>query len=368
MPELSVMIKATATCNLSCRYCYESNRPDGRGSILDTPRLTKFIAQVMDYVADVGAVSFGWQGGEPLTQGLDAFRRVVSRQAACAHRGTVISNDIQTNGTLIDDDWAALFAEYAFLVGLSLDGPEEIHDSMRTARSGAPTFALVRAGLEHLLAAGVDTNALCVVGPHNVERAGELYEFFASTGLEHLQVMPAMKFPAKRPEAPADFWITPEQYGRFLCELFDAWYGLSGEPKMSVQPFDAFLQSYLGAPAGLCLFSHRCDGGLVVAEDGFVYPCDFHQAAPFRLGRIGTDSIAALVSSARYVDFVGQKSPPANRCKECPWFQHCRGGCPRFSRGTAHGADFFCQAYRSLFEHADRRLRLLRYRFQSSLG
>lgn len=365
MPELSVMIKTTATCNLACRYCYETNRPSGRESLLGSHRLMKFIAEAMDFVADVGAVSFGWQGGEPLTAGLDAFRRVVSKQAACAHRGTVISNDIQTNGTLIDDDWTSFFAEYAFLVGVSIDGPEEIHDAMRVTHNGGPTYAGVRSGLDRLLAAGVDTNALCVVGPHNVARAGELYEFFTSTGLQYLQVMPAMAFSARRPETPAGFWITPEQYGGFLCELFDAWYG-TGHPKMSVQPFDSFFQSYAGQAPGLCLFSPRCDGGLVVAEDGFVYPCDFHQAARYRLGRIGTTSIAALLSHERYAEFIGQKSAHAEGCKSCPFLPHCHGGCPRFSRGTVHGADFFCEAYRRLFEHGDRRLRGLGYRFRAS--
>jgi serine-type anaerobic sulfatase-maturating enzyme len=319
--------------------------------------LETFIPQYMDYVSDVREASLGWQGGEPTLAGLEFFKRVVILETRYAAPGTVISNDIQTNGVLLDDAWAAFFEEYNFLVGISLDGPGEIHDAHRLDRHGRGSFDRVMSGIKAVRKRNIDLNILSVVGSHNVAKAKELLRFYVSEGYTHVQFMPAMDFQAIRPAEAPSYLVSAVEYGEFLMELFDEWY-LGGNPTISIRTFDTLLQSYLGLAPGLCTHSATCDSGIIVEHDGEIYPCDFYINEGFRLGNIKEQSLKTLVNSADRATFIAHKQPYPNDCTGCKWLCHCRGGCPR-NRPAVDQTDCFCTSYKMLFEHANERFETL---------
>jgi uncharacterized protein len=360
MPALSVMFKTVSTdCNLDCTYCYYRESLEGTRARrrLDMRLLERFIPAYMSYVADARTSSMSWQGGEPTLAGLPFFERVVALQAAYAAPGTLISNALQTNAILLDEAWGAFLKRYNWLVGVSLDGPEEIHDALRTDRGGRGSFARVLRGIDVLRRHRVDFNILCVLGPHNVGRASELMAFFRRQRFTHVQFIPAMDFQAIQPDRPPSFLITPAQYGAFLVEAFDAWYE-GGSPTISVRIFDNFLQSYLGIPNDMCVHADTCNAGIVVEWDGSAYPCDFYIHPGWKLGNVLDTPLAELASGGARRAFIGQKRPLPEECARCQWLPACKSGCPR-NRATVEGVpapDYFCESYKRFFAHAHDRL------------
>lgn len=360
MPALSVMFKTVSTdCNLDCAYCYYRESLEGSRvrRRLDPGLLEQFIPTYMAYIADVKVASMSWQGGEPTLAGLSLFERVVALQAAHAAPGTLISNALQTNAVLLDEAWGAFLKRYNWLVGVSLDGPEKIHDALRTDRGGRGSVARVLRGIDVLRRHGVDFNILCVLGPHNVRRAGELMAFFRAQRFTHVQLIPAMDFQAIQPDRPASFLITPAEYGAFLVDAFDAWYE-AGSPTISVRIFDNFLQSYLGVPNDMCVHAATCDAGIVVEWDGSAYPCDFYIHPGWKLGNVLDTPLAELASGPSRMAFIAQKAPLPAECARCEWLRVCKSGCPR-NRATRDGVpapDYFCASYKQFFGHAHARL------------
>jgi len=358
----------SSDCNLDCSYCYfRETLYGGRGS--GSPRhrisaqmLEKFIPEYMEYVADSHVASIAWQGGEPTLAGLPFFERVVALQAAHARAPMTISNALQTNATLIDDDWAAFLRRYNFLVGVSIDGPREAHDAARKYASGRGSFDRVMLGVERLRKAGVTVNALCVVGPHNISQPRELVRFYRGEGFSHVQFIPCMDFQAIEPGKPPAFLVTAEQYGDFLRELFDLWYH-DGRPALSIRTFDNFLQSYVGVPNELCVHSESCDSGLIVEYNGDAYPCDFYADSPWRLGNLLQQPLREVLYSPIRAAFVRQKHPLPRACQECEYLGVCKSGCPR--NRADDGPDYFCESYKTLFRHADARFGHLRDRVRA---
>jgi uncharacterized protein len=368
MPALSVMFKTVSTdCNLDCAYCYYRESLEGTRvrRRLDPSLLERFIPAYMSYVADVRTASMSWQGGEPTLAGLRFFERVVALQAAYAAPGTLISNALQTNAVLLDEAWGAFLRRYNWLVGVSLDGPEEVHDALRTDRGGRGSFARALRGIDVLRRHGVDFNILCVLGPHNVGRAGELMAFFRRRRFTHVQFIPAMDFQAIQPDRPPDFLITPAQYGAFLVEAFDSWYE-HGSPTISVRIFDNFVQSVLGVPNDLCVHADTCDTGIVVEWDGSAYPCDFYIHPGWKLGNVLDTPLAELAAGVARRAFIGQKIPWPEECAGCEWLRVCKSGCPR-NRAATDGVpapDYFCESYKQFFAHAHARLEQLKATIQ----
>lgn len=364
MPPLSVMFKTVSTdCNLDCSYCYYRASLEGARSRrrIEPAVLETFIPQYLRYVADAGVASFAWQGGEPTLAGKAFFRQALDLQARHALPGTIISNAIQTNATLIDQEWAELFAAYRFLVGVSIDGPPEVHDLERKDRGGHGSFRNVMASLDHIRRHGVEFNVLCVVGPHNVGRPGELLRFFRREGITHMQFIPAMGFQATDPYQQPTYLVTPEEYGEFLAGLFDEWYE-QGAPAVSVRTFDNHLQSLLGIPNDSCVQSSRCDAGIVVEYNGDVYPCDFYIHPDWLLGNVLREELSSICESPRRREFVMQKEPLAAECAACEFLLLCRSGCPRNQPRLSGGArrpEYFCASYRHFFAHASERLAML---------
>jgi len=275
-PSISgVMWKTVSeSCNLACDYCYYSRcqgRP-GRIDRIDDQVLEKFISEYM--AMKKGAVPFAWQGGEPLLAGLDFFKKVVSLQAKYAPPNTIISNAIQTNGTMIKREWAKFFKKYNFLVGVSIDGPEEINDSRRVTGSGKGSYQAIMNGIEYLKEENVEFNILTVLHENNVHRAKDLMEFYAAEGFEYVQFIPCMDFMSQEVNKPTQYLITPQEYGDFLCEAFDVWYN-DGYPEISIRFFDNMLMVYLNHNAESCEQSETCLKTIVFEQNGDAYPCDF---------------------------------------------------------------------------------------------
>jgi len=324
---------------------------------IEEPVLDAFMRQYMKHVADSRAASLSWQGGEPTLAGIEFFERVVTLEAKYAAPGTTITNALQTNAILLDDRWGEFLHRYSFLVGVSLDGPETIHDDVRRDRGGHGSFRRVMAGVDALRRHNVDFNILCVVGPHNVTRVRELMSFFRGEGFSYVQLIPAMDFQSVEPDTPPAYLITAEEYGEFLVDLFDEWYE-GGFPSTSVRTFDAILQSYLGMPADLCVYGEQCNAGIVVEYNGDVYPCDFYISKRWRLGNVMRESLESILAKPDLPAFAARKLSLPPRCEDCEWRRLCRGGCPRNRPGGASGvSEYFCESHRRLFTHADVRFR-----------
>jgi uncharacterized protein len=359
------MFKTVSTdCNLDCSYCYY--RQSFYGSRvrhrMTEEMLEAFIPQCMEYVSDVGVASFSWQGGEPTLAGLDFFRRAVELQRRSARPGTAIQNALQTNGVLIDDEWSRFLSESRFLVGVSLDGPQSIHDAHRKDRRGQGSFARVMRGIDALRRRSAEFNILCVLTSANVGQARRLMSFFRSEGCSHVQFIPAMDFQAMQPGKPASYLITPEEYGGFLCETFDEWY-MDGGPRLSVSIFDNYLQAYLGLPVQVCIYADTCDSGITVEYNGDLYPCDFYVHPDWRLGNALEEPLADILNRPERAAFIAQKRPFPHACRSCEWSLICKGGCFRNRTALPGGGskpDYFCQSYKPLMSHADERFRRLR--------
>ena len=371
MPPLPVLFKTVSTdCNLDCSYCYYRQSLEGARvrQRIEEAVLAAFLRQYMEHVADAHIASLSWQGGEPTLAGIEFFEWAVTLEAEYASPGTTISNALQTNAVLLDDRWGEFLRRYSFLVGVSLDGPEEIHDSVRRDRGGHGSFRRVMAGIDVLRRHGVGFNILCVVGRHNVKCVRELMRFFRGEGFSHLQFIPAMNFQSVEPDVAPSYLITPEEYGEFLIDLFDEWYE-GGFPTTSVRTFDAILQSYLGMPNDFCVYSERCDSGIVVEYNGDIYPCDFYVSEDRRLGNIMEDSLESILARPERASFISRKQSLPKQCEECEWRWLCRGGCPRNRpNGDARSPEYFCWSHQRLFSCADDRLSAIKERIQRPLS
>jgi uncharacterized protein len=376
---------AGATCNLDCTYCFYLSKHDlpggpGRGVMSDEV-LERYIR---DYIASVTAdeVVFTWQGGEPTLRGLGFFEKAVALQRKHAKPGQRIENDLQTNGVLLDDAWVAFLKAHRFLVGLSIDGPQDVHDAMRLAKGGKPTFDATMAAAARLKRHGIPFNTLTCVHRHNARRPLDVYRFLRrELGSTHLQFIPIVEprdfptvapqhwnpatlpvvgTPAARPGHPdsvvTDWSVDPDDYGYFLCKVWDEWYRRD-LGKALVNFCETLVVQRMGEPAQICVFAETCGKGVVVEHDGGVYSCDHYVYSEYRLGNLRTASLGDLVFSPRQVKFGYDKSDTLPKfCRDCPYLADCRGECPknRFVRAPdgEPGLNYLCPAFRKFFAHA----------------
>jgi uncharacterized protein len=359
--NIGIMWKTVSEdCNLACDYCYYSTcggKPETKIRKIDSAILEKFIQEYM--AMSKGSVSFAWQGGEPLLAGLDFFEGVVALQAKHAPPHTVISNALQTNGTLINDRWAAFFKRYHFLIGVSVDGPQDIHDRRRVDSQGQGSFERVMKGISHLRRYNVEFNMLTVIHRDNVGKAKELFRFYEQEKIDFVQFIPCMQFHSKRIDQPGVFEITPEEYGNFLCEAFDCWYN-NGNPTISERFFDNMLSVYAHREAELCIHRKTCSKTLILEQNGDAYPCDFYIHSDWKIGNVGTDSLSEILNHPLYDDFSKLKPRLPKACKTCSWLHLCFGGCPR-NRSWDEDLresypDYFCLSYRQLYAYAHNRM------------
>jgi len=356
-------------CNLACTYCFYLSK--GR-LYPDTWRMSDDVVEtfVRQYLEsqDIPAVSFSWQGGEPTLLGVPFFERVVELQRRYAG-GRTIENALQTNGVLLDDEWGAFLAREKFLVGLSIDGPRHVHDRYRVDRGGAPTFDRVMRGLDALQRHNVEFNTLTVVQRDNAGRPLEVYRFLKSIGSRFHQYIPIVErvedgadgveilsAPDSRSPARVTPWsVEPEQYGRFLCAIFDEWVR-HDVGRTFVQLFDVSLGIWALGHSSLCVFQPTCGQALAIEHTGDLYACDHYVFPAWRRGNIVDEPIEALVESEDQRRFGLDKRDALPRyCRECPVLFACRGECPKTRFAAAPdgepGLNYLCAGYRRFFAH-----------------
>lgn len=348
----SLLIKpASAVCNLDCAYCFYLDRDADPYKALPARRMTlDTLERLVDtylFYSYPNSV-FAFQGGEPTLAGLPFFQKLVELQKQYGRNGQNVSNSMQTNAVLIDKDWCDLFRAYNWLLGVSMDGPQDIHDLYRFNKGGQPTWRKVMDAIELMQREKVEFNILCVLSQANVEKPREVYKFFRGLGIENIQYIPLAEF---EPDGrPMPFTITPEQYGRFLTETFDLWW--PERRKVRVRFFDNLAESLAGQKPGSCTLHETCDSYVVVEYNGDIYPCDFFVEGDWKIGNINLDSWAEIARRTRRYSFAKKKTLSHPECQVCEYASICHGGCPKFRHGPRRDfedLDYFCSAYKMIF-------------------
>ncbi|HNQ22523.1 MAG TPA: anaerobic sulfatase maturase [Phycisphaerae bacterium] len=351
----SLLVKpVSADCNLCCEYCFYLDHlqlyPDEAVHRMSDATLEQLVASYL--ATDQPTYSFIWQGGEPTLLGLEFFRRVTDLQQQHGRPGSIIANGLQTNATLITKALAHHLAEYRFLVGVSLDGPGQVHDAYRHTGAGAGTHAAVIRGIGCLRRAGVEFNVLTLVTAANVGRAREVYRYLCDQGLLFHQYIPCVEFDARGQLQPCA--VTGEAWGQFLCELFDEWHPRDAR-RVSVRLFDSIIHKLvLGRPTD-CMMDNDCCQCLVVEYNGDVFPCDFFVQRELKLGSIHADTWERLRQSPAYAAFGRKKLEWPDACAGCQYLDLCHGGCPRHRigmQGATEVQNVLCAGWKRFFQHA----------------
>ena len=364
-----IMVKPVGSaCNLRCDYCYYLEKQhlyanEGR-QMLSDELLERFIREYIESQT-TPEVLFTWHGGEPLVRPLAFYEKVVRLQQRYA-RGRRIANSLQTNGTLINDDWARFFHDQGWLIGVSLDGPEAYHDAFRRTRGGGPSFRNVIRGIDILNRHAVEWNALAVANRLNGDHPLSFYRFFKNIGCRYIQVTPVVERLAHHDDGRqlaslvdegqlAPFSIRPKQWGNFLCTIFDEWVR-HDVSMFFINIFDATLANWVGVAPGLCTMAKHCGHAGVMEHNGDVYSCDHFVFPEYKLGNIHKQSLVEMMYSERQRRFGRAKADSLpTQCRECQWLNACHGECPRnrFIR-TANGEpglNYLCEGYRQYFSH-----------------
>ena len=364
-PLESILVKpAGPDCNMACTYCFYLEKsgmfPGIKTHRMSEEILEEMIKQVMGQSLE--HVSFSWQGGEPTLIGLPFFKKAVEFQIKYG-RNHVVGNGLQTNGILINRQWAEFLAEYKFLVGLSLDGSEHIHDHYRLMRNGKGSWTKVVDRARLLLDSGVEVNALAVVNDYSVGFPEEMYEFLKSIGLNYMQFIPCVETDPRHPEHSAPFTVPPEKYGEFLCTVFDSWLAdfANDRPSTSVRFFDSVFFHYAGLTPPECTLLEECGVYVVVEHNGDVYSCDFFVEPQWKLGNVMKDDLKSLLNSEKQNEFAKMKAELPEECQKCQWLNYCRGGCTkdRIHNPADRTVNYLCLSYKMFFQHADDRLKKL---------
>ena len=368
---LYVMLKpAGAHCNLACKYCYylEKNNlyQNSHRHLMSDEMLEQFTREYIE-AQTMPQVLFTWHGGEPLMRSIDFYKKALALQKKYSH-GKQIDNVIQTNGTLLTDEWCEFFAKNHWLVGISIDGPQEYHDHYRMTPAGKPSWEKVMQGISLLKKHRVEWNAMAVVNAYNAEHPLEFYHFFRDNGCQYLQFTPIVERLTKHEdgrtlasladdrEIPlADASVTPQQWGNFLCTIFDDWVR-HDVGKTFVEIFDCTLANWMGVLPGICAYSKECGHAGVMEHNGDVYSCDHFVFPEYKLGNIREQSLIDMLYGEKQQAFSRLKHTSLPRqCKECDMEFACHGECPknRFEKDKygEPGQNYLCQGYYQYYTH-----------------
>lgn len=358
--DFQVFVKAGgAACNLACDYCYylERGRPSAAtpAAPMDEALLEAYIRQQIA-ASPTEVIRFSWHGGEPTLLGLDFFERAVALQRKYLPRERAVQNGIQTNGTLLDEAWCRFLAAEDFTVGLSLDGPEDLHDLHRRSRGGGPTFQRVVRGFDLLQIHGVPTDILAVVSARSVQAPERLYRFFRRLGAESLCLLPLVARRKARAAAVSADSVPAEAFGQFLCTVFDEWKH-ADIGRIRIEIFDAAARTAFGQLPAVCVFRPVCGDVPVLERNGDLYACDHFVDPAHRLGNILTTPLGELVDSPQLRAFgLLKREGLPRQCRICEVLAMCNGGCPkdRFcsAQGGEPGLNYLCAAYKTFFSHA----------------
>ena len=368
---LYVMLKpAGAHCNLACKYCYylEKNKlyPTAQRHLISDEMLEQFTREYIE-AQTMSQVLFTWHGGEPLLRSIDFYRKALSLQQKYAG-GRRIDNVIQTNGTLLTDEWCEFFAQNHWLVGISIDGPQPDHDHYRLTAAGKPSWKKVMQGIKLLKKHGVEWNAMAVVNAYNANHPLEFYRFFKENGCQFLQFTPIVErltrhedgrtlasLADKNEISLSEASVVPEQWGYFLCAIFDEWVR-KDVGKIFVEIFDCTLANWMGISPGICAYSKECGHAGVMEHNGDVYSCDHFVFPEYKLGNIRDHSLIDMLYGEQQQEFSRLKhSSLPRQCKECDMEFACHGECPknRFMKDKYgdSGLNYLCPGYYHYYQH-----------------
>ena len=358
------MVKPVGSlCNMRCKYCYYLDKAalyDYRQPQMDEALLENYIrANIEGNNSPV--IAFAWHGGEPLLAGKEFFRKAVALQQRYAE-GRTVENSIQTNGLLVDDEWCAIFRDNNFLVGVSIDGPESIHDAHRVDAGGNPTFARVMKGIERLYRNRVEYNTLTTINIHSEGRGAEVYNFLRQISV-FMQFLPVAELlcdgrvqsPENQGADIAPWSVSAKGFGQFMCDIFDVWVK-NDVGRRYVQLFDATLALMVGVQPSVCSLCETCGSGLTVEHNGDVYCCDHFVYPEYKIGNIHTDRLADLAYCDRQFEFgVAKRALLPRECRHCKFYNLCHGEClkHRFicDNTGEYGKNYLCDGYRMFYEH-----------------
>jgi uncharacterized protein len=359
MPPINILIKpASSACNLRCKYCFycdeAENRTEKNYGMMTTDTLEILVEKAFEYGESY--VGFAFQGGEPTLAGLDFFRKLLDLEGKYNRKKVKVGNAIQTNGTLIDAEWAQFLAENRFLIGVSLDGPKDIHDMNRVDAQGKGSYNRIMKTVTLFKQYGVEYNILSVVSKSVARHIDQVYHYFVKQGFEYLQFIPCLDSLGAEP-GQSLYSLTPRLYEDFLKRLFDLWYHdfMATGRRISIRMFDNVLQMLLGYPPESCDMKGHCSANPVIEADGSVYPCDFYVLDQWRMGNIRTDSLAEMLQGETAKVFVAVSAGIPEQCGGCEVYALCRGGCRRYYEPIIEGKigkNYFCSAYKAFYQYA----------------
>ncbi len=374
-PRIHVLAKPTgSTCNLNCAYCFYLKKEQlypGSQFRMREDTLERYISQLIESHR-TDTVTVAWQGGEPTLMGVDFYRRAIALQEKYRRRGMTFENTLQTNGTLLDDEWCEFFRENNFLIGISIDGPRKLHDTHRVDRAGKPTFDRVMRGLRLLQKHGVEYNILVTVNRTNADYPLEVYRFFRDeVHTSWLQFIPVIERVNdgevtlyQKGSTVSDRSVKPGQWGSFLTTIFDEWVR-HDVGRIFVQTFEAAVRNWMGlGSSGMCIFDPTCGQGLALEHNGDLYACDHFVEPDYLLGNIKDSHMTDLAGSVKQSQFGRDKRDTLpDVCRKCEVRFACHGECPknRFITTTdgEPGLNYLCAGYKSFFNHTDRSLKIL---------
>jgi len=370
-PAFNVMLKPRgAICNLDCAYCYYLSKErlyPGSRFRMSSELLETCIGQYIE-AQRVPEVTFAWQGGEPTLMGLDFFRLTVEFQQEYCRPGVRVHNVLQTNGITLDDEWCRFFRKHNFLIGISLDGPRDLHDVYRVDKGGKPTFDHVMAGVALLKQHGVDFNILATVHAANADHPLEVYRFLRDeVGASFIQFIPIVELDNdtgfQEGDKVAERSVAGRQYGDFLIAIFDEWVRRD-VGRVFVQIFDVALTAWLGQRPGLCIFEETCGTALVMEHNGDLYSCDHFVEPRYRLGNIQEISLVEMVGSEQQRQFgLAKRDMLPRYCRECQVRFICNGGCPKNrilrTPDGQPGLNYLCEGYKAFFTRIDRPMQIM---------
>lgn len=344
---------------MCCAYCFYSDIIERRDiqsyGMMTLETLENVVREALDSAE--GECTIAFQGGEPTLVGLDFYRSLITLQKKHNTKGLPIHNAIQTNGLVLDEEWAAFMTDHDFLVGLSVDGTNAVHDSLRHDRSGDGTYDRIRAAVTLMDKHHTQYNILTVVTSQVAYRARKIYQQYKKNGWRYMQFIPCLD-PLEEARGGNSYSLSPAQYADFLKTLFDLWYNDVSRGKfVSVRYFDNLVSMMRGYPPESCGMAGVCSLQYVVEADGGVYPCDFYVTDAYLIGNLNTDSFPEIDQNRKSIGFIEQSHASHEQCGSCQWYPLCRGGCRR-DRETQQGIglNYYCNAYKAFFPYAIDRL------------
>lgn len=355
MPQIHVMIKpASGLCNMRCKYCFYTDEMEKRSQasygVMTAETLENVIREILHFAE--GACTIAFQGGEPTLAGLDFYRKCLELEQKYNVKNVKISHALQTNGYVLDEEWCRFFADNHFLIGLSVDGIKATHDAYRKDAKGQDTYFHTLEAARRLEEAGAEFNVLTVVNGKTAPKIRRIYEQYRKLGFSWQQYIACLD-PIQEKQGQQEYSLTPKAYGQFLIELFKLWdLDLRQGKQPYIRQFENYIAVLLGQLPEACEQRGVCSFQNIVEADGSVYPCDFYVLDEYRLGNLNADSFAVIEQRRKESKFVELSFNHTEKCKSCPYFGICRGGCRRHREqpGTEFGENYFCGSYKMFFD------------------